>query len=144
MSRKTSKGWTRINAEDFEALKHSVTLLMNSGLTNQATSIALKRSSATISMIKRSATYEDYRTLINKYKANYAASKPKPEAEPVEEPATEPEAAQDPVEVSSNDVALAIDELRLTLTIQMKEQTAAINRLADAWEAQPNKKGLFR
>lgn len=140
MSRKTSKGWTRINAEDFEALKHSVTLLINSGLTNQATSIALKRSSATISMIKRSATYEDYRALVDKYKANYAANKPKPEAEPVAEPVAE----QDPVEVSSDDVALAIDELRLTLTIQMKEQTAAINRLADAWEAQPNKKGLFR
>lgn len=152
MSKKMQAGWSRINAEDFESLKQSITLLINSGLTNQATATALKRSAATISMVKRSDTYEDYRALVNRYidnskklaqdRKNGVAPTVQVEDTDKSQP-EEPQAEVSVPQAPANELALAIDELRLAMTSQMQAQTAALNRLADAWESTPKKKGFF-
>lgn len=117
------------------------------------------RSAATCSYIGRSKNYEDYKRLVSENAERNRKLRARKGAEALTDLSQVPPVSQDKGEPEIEKPTPVTHKIESESVYQQNErlihatqqqtgallrQAVAIERLADAWEAQPEKKGLFR
>lgn len=117
----------RITQEDYDQMK----LLLAAGLKPSLVGEVCQRSHGSVNRVMRSASYEDYRESLTKMNKVYHAKADAKSTAPVEQ-----EATSEPEQDLMTTKAYTADET-------LERIASALERLAEAWEAQPRKNNFF-
>lgn len=122
------RGW-KFTEKDFDTAKQLLKLDLTVGTVAKATGWG----KATIGRAAMSETYLDYTTLTQ----SYTAKKPVVEV-------TAPEISEQSAASLTHSSKISAADIRtLTATDPVERIANALERLADAWESAPKKKGIF-
>lgn len=113
---------------------HKIKALCNAGLNDTQIVKIMERSKATISTVRRSTDFADYKRIVHTYSEQRMSYRQREEGKKIEEK-IDTENASHPVVTKTHAGTEATSLLRIA---------NALERLADAWEAQPNKSGFFK
>lgn len=132
--------WKHLTEEDYNKIK----ALLNAGVSPTLTKQITKRGAGTVSTVKNTESYKEYREVIN---SQYMKKLDKKKASTVQGVGT------DTIEVPSiiADTVEQIDKVDVTYSVTSVELLNALNhiagsldRLVEAWESTPSKKGWLK
>ena len=139
-TKRTTSG-TRLTRDEYDKIKMLTTLIKS----NVQIKSLVNRSTATISVIKKSTDFDDYTRIYREY-AERAPSKIAARAKAandtvIQQPELDLKEQEKKTEIKQETFFYTPTE---QTAIELTRIANALERLADAWEASPSKKGLFR
>ena len=127
--KRTVRPWKHLHQQEYDTIK----LLLSTGLSTRTVAEIKGRSYNTIHNIKKSESLEDYRKTVTAQTArNYARRTAAAKAESV------PAKAEQTEEVAVKGRTYFSED-----SVNLERIASALERLAEAWERQPEKKSIF-